>query len=196
MMLETYLPLWGFIALMIGTPGPANMLMMAAGAQHNYVKLLPFLAGLMTGKLLLIIAIALGLVTFLSNYPLLLNIIALLSACYMVYLAVQGWTPNKTNADGTVKTYRYRQGVIVQPLNPKAWTMVTLAFAQFAIHYNSVFEKYILVAISFLFGQLVFHSLWCFAGILLKKTISENIYVHRGFILLTIAVIIWAVLYR
>lgn len=191
--METYLPLWGFIAVMVGTPGPANMLIMSAGAQCGYVRSLPFLLGLIIGKLLLNIAVSFGLAAFLFKYPLAVTALSVLSASYMVFLAARGWTPAKDDA-GAKRVLGLPTGMIVHPLNPKAWTMATLAVTQFSANYAAAFEKYLLVPLSFVVAQLVFHSLWCVAGALLKKTLAENILLHRALILLTMAVILWAML--
>ena len=191
-----YLPLWGFVALMVGTPGPANLVMMVAGARYGYVRLIPFLVGLISGKLALNLAIALGLATLLIQYPLATNILAIASASYMIFLVAQSW--NSKPADTTKPkrfVFGYFAGLILHPLNPKAWTMGTLAATQFAIHYQHGLEKYILVPMSFAIAQLVFHSLWCLAGVALKRGVTEHIILNRALALLTIAVIIWAFFY-
>ena len=59
--LDLLLPLWGFIVVMVATPGPANLLLMSAGAQQGFLRTLPFIGGLVVGKLLLNLALALGL---------------------------------------------------------------------------------------------------------------------------------------
>lgn len=42
--LDLLLPLWGFIVVMVATPGPANLLLMSAGAQQGFLRTLPFIA--------------------------------------------------------------------------------------------------------------------------------------------------------
>ena len=197
MSLLPYLPLWGFILLMVSTPGPANVLLMTAGAQYGYVRLIPFLLGLMSGKLALNLAIAFGLATLLIQYPIAANILAIASASYMIFLVTQGWTPKPDTSDNTrPHVFGYLAGLILHPLSPKTWTMSTLAFTQFAIHYQSLFDKYLLVPLSFLVFQFVFHSLWCLAGVALKKSITHNLALNRALIVLTIAVILWAFLHN
>ena len=43
--------LWAFIILMVGTPGPANLLAMSAGSQLGFYKCIPFNLGLTLGKI-------------------------------------------------------------------------------------------------------------------------------------------------
>ncbi|MEG9862228.1 MAG: LysE family transporter [Parvularculales bacterium] len=176
---------------MVGTPGPANMLMMSAAVRHGYLKLLPFLLGLIIGKFAINISISFGLATFLFSHPHASSIFAYISAGVMTYLVLKGWTPKGDSAAGD-KAFGILTGVIVHPLNPKAWVMCTLAYTQFSGGFETGFERYALIPISFIFVQLTFHSLWGLAGALLKKQLSENLLMHRALILLTLAVILWA----
>ena len=68
-MLEAYGTLWIFIVLMVSTPGPANLLIMAAGAQQGFWPCVPFNMGLIVGKLLLNLAMALGLTVLVQQHP-------------------------------------------------------------------------------------------------------------------------------
>lgn len=187
----TYIYLWTFIILMVGTPGPANMLLMTAGATHGFVKLIPFLIGLVLGKLAMNLAVALGLVGLIDAYPDISRLLAFISAGFMAYLALRAWTPQNTNAQNT-KTYGLWLGLMVHPLSPKSWMMVTLALTQFSGDFSTPFEKYALIPLSFVILQSVFHSLWCLAGALLHRRLSQNLWLHRGLILLTLIVILWA----
>ncbi len=44
------LSLWVFIILMVGTPGPANLLIMAIGSQYGIVKAMRFMLGSFQGN--------------------------------------------------------------------------------------------------------------------------------------------------
>ena len=189
--METYLPLWGFIVLMVATPGPANMLLMAAGASRGFLELLPFLLGLVLGKLAMNVAISLGFGTFLLGQPTVSSALAYASAALMAYLLLKSWTPGKGDGPG-ILSFGFTVGLVVHPLSPKAWTMTTLAYTQFSGGFGTGFEKYALIPLSFLAVQAVFHTLWCMAGALMKRRLSENLALHRGLILLTAAVIAWA----
>lgn len=188
-----YLPLWLFIIVMVSTPGPANLLLMAAGARHGFWPLLPFLAGLVAGKLALNIAIMLGLGSVLMLNEGLRLVFTIGSAAYMSYLALQGWRgPKQGGASAAI--LGVKAGLIVHPLSPKSWVMATLAYSQFAASYDSVFGQYIIVPLSFVVVQLVFHSLWGMAGALIGQQLRQNLIMHRALVLVTLAVILWAVL--
>lgn len=191
--MTNYFPLWGFIILMVSTPGPANLLLMSAGAQRGFQRTLPFLSGLVMGKLALNVAMALGFMTMLLNSPRLLTTLAWISAGYMAYLALRQWTPPPDSAR-TSNAMGFLQGLVVHPLSPKTWMMTTLAFSQFAPGFPTEIERLVVVPLSFLVFQVVFHSLWCLAGAALGRIITRSVLVHRGLILVTLAVIAWVLL--
>ena len=191
--MTSYFPLWGFIILMVSTPGPANLLLMSAGAQWGYRRSLPFLSGLVAGKLVLNVAMALGFMAVLLNSPRVLTTLSWLSAGYMAYLALRQWTPAEENGEPS-NSLGFLQGLVVHPLSPKTWMMTTLAFSQFAPTFPTEIERLAVVPLSFLFFQILFHSTWCLAGAALGRIITRSLWVHRGLVLLTLAVIAWVLL--
>ena len=191
--MTSYFPLWGFIILMVSTPGPANLLLMSAGAQWGYRRSLPFLSGLVAGKLVLNLAMALGFMAVLLNSPRVLTTLSWVSAGYMAYLALRQWTPAEENGEPS-NSLGFLQGLVVHPLSPKTWMMTTLAFSQFAPTFPTEIERLAVVPLSFLFFQILFHSIWCLAGAALGRIITRSLWVHRGLVLLTLAVIAWVLL--
>ncbi|MBV28057.1 MAG: hypothetical protein CMQ13_08320 [Gammaproteobacteria bacterium] len=194
MLIEQFLPLWAFIVLMVGTPGPANLLVMSAGAQVGLRASLPFILGLIGGKLLLNLAMVFGLGALLGRYPTLGSIFAWVSAGYMSWLALRGWYA-QPNSDHATPVLGLRQGLLVHPLNPKAWVMTTLAFSQFGTGFNDVFQSYALIPLSFAVAQLLLHSAWCVAGAVLRTSIGSGVLLNRSLILLTIATVTLALLW-
>lgn len=186
-----FLPLWGFIVMMVATPGPANLLLMSAGAQQGFARTTPFIAGLITGKLLLNVALALGLIRLLPEDSPLSTLFMLLSAAYMAYLALRNWTPGVSNQNQ--KDFTFLNGIIVHPLSPKTWVMTTLALTQFGSSFDSPAQQLVVVPLSFLAAQLLFHSLWCLSGAALNRVFRQSLLMHRALILLTLLVILWAV---
>ena len=190
-LLSIYGAFWLFVIFMVSTPGPANMLLMAAGAQNGFRPMIPFQAGLVCGKIILNIAIGLGLMTLLANNETAYFMLALISAAYMAYLALRGWNKQPAQESGQA-IMGFRAGLFVHPLSPKAWVMSSLAYSQFAINFEGGFASYVIVPLSFAIVQIIFHSLWCWSGALLGKKVHDSQRLNRGLILLTLAVVIWA----
>ena len=174
-MIDAYLNLLIFIILMVGTPGPANLLVMIGGARHGVGKCSGFIFGLIGGQ------------------PLLLQILKFASAGYMIWLAVQSWN-SVGGGDADRHQFHFRQGVIVHPLNPKAWVMVLLAWTQFAPELGDGMIQLLLVPVTFAAVQLVCHTAWCAAGAFMQRAIPQQQLLTRALILLTIGVVVWALL--
>ena len=192
-MIDAYLNLLIFIILMVGTPGPANLLVMIGGARNGVGKCSGFIFGLIGGKLVLNIGFGIGLGLFLTGQPLLLQILKFASAGYMIWLAVQSWN-SVGGGDADRHQFHFRQGVIVHPLNPKAWVMVLLAWTQFAPELGDGMIQLLLVPVTFAAVQLVCHTAWCAAGAFMQRAIPQQQLLTRALILLTIGVVVWALL--
>ena len=192
-MLDSYGALWLFIVLMVSTPGPANLLIMTAGAQYGFARCIPFNIGLIGGKLLLNVAMALGLTSIVQQYPEVAKVFAVLSVAYMIWLSLRGWNAH-IDTQRPDRELSFRDGVFVHPLSPKAWVMAVLAFSEFMPATPTVAEQYLLIPLSFVLAQLVFHSSWCLAGVMLRRALGASKVLNRGLALLTIAVVLWALL--
>jgi threonine/homoserine/homoserine lactone efflux protein len=191
MSLDAYIPLWLFIILMVSTPGPANLLIMSAGAQRGFWPCMPFNAGLITGKLALNILMILGLGALIIAYPIAAKLFAYLSALYMTWIALKGWNAHQSGEQRILKL-RFRDGVPIHPLSPKAWLMSSLAVTQFGSQFSGIAEQLLVIPVSFVLAELVFHSAWCLLGALMHKAIGSNAWLNRSLIILTIAVVVWA----
>ncbi|MFL2519298.1 MAG: LysE family translocator [Candidatus Azotimanducaceae bacterium] len=192
-MFDSYGALWLFIVLMVSTPGPANLLIMTAGAQYGFARCIPFNIGLISGKLLLNVAMALGLTSIVQQYPEIAKVFAVLSVAYMIWLSLRGWNAH-IDTQRPDRELSFRDGVFVHPLSPKAWVMAVLAFSEFMPATPTVAEQYLLIPLSFVLAQLVFHSSWCLAGVMLRRALGASKVLNRGLALLTIAVVLWALL--
>jgi threonine/homoserine/homoserine lactone efflux protein len=192
-MLDSYGALWLFIALMVSTPGPANLLIMTAGSQYGFARCIPFNLGLISGKLLLNVAMAFGLTSIVQQYPEIAKVFAVLSAAYMIWLALRGWNAH-IDSQRLDRELSFRDGIFVHPLSPKTWVMVVLGFSEFMPVTPTVAEQYLLIPLSFVLAQLIFHSSWCLAGVMLRRALGASKALNRGLALLTIAVVLWVLL--
>ena len=185
--------LWAFIILMVGTPGPANLLAMSAGSQLGFYKCIPFNLGLTLGKIILNTAMGLGLGVLLVNFTTFQTTIKFLGAGYMIYLALKSWNTNIKNNEGK-PNIGWKQGILVHPLNPKAWVMTLIAWTEFGPQLGNFTVQFIVITSSFALTQIFVHNLWSLLGAILSRSLSNSIILSRALILITVAVILWAVL--
>ena len=194
-----YLALLGFIAFMVGTPGPANLVAMLAGVTQGLQGSAGFISGLIVGKIVLNLLIGLGFGVVFAVDPFLQKVLTYTSACYMVLLVVRSW-PRSVNLakdqlhKSSVK-FRFRDGLFVHPLNPKAWVMVVLAWGSFAPALGDFSLRLPVVILSFAVCQLVFHSFWCALGAYLGKSFIYNQRISKLVIIFTVLVVLVTLFY-
>lgn len=153
-----------FALAMVSTPGPANMILLTAGARFGLRPALPFVGGIILGKQLIIWPIGLGLMTLAASVPLLFTAMKWGSAGYILWLA---WRIARARiAPGAIEDAPpgLASGLIVHPLNPKAWAMITAGFTNFVAAGTDPLSATLGIAGVFLAVQCLLHPLWCWGG--------------------------------
>ena len=147
------------------------MALMATGARFGLRPALAFVAGVVIGKQLIIWPIGFGLMGVLISYPFLFTFLKFASAAYIIYLAwkVANLRLN-AKAEGGVAP-GFSAGLIVHPLNPKAWAMITAGFTNFVPAATPTLQATAVVAICLLICQVLLHPLWCWGGDRLAATV-------------------------
>ena len=87
-------------------------------------------------------------------------------------------------------------GLLVHPLNPKAWAMLVFAYAHFSDPSQSWAMQVIVISATFFAVQVIFHTLWCAGGALVVAAVGgrpAERWLMRGLSVLTVLVVIWAV---
>lgn len=161
-----------FAASQIGTPGPANMALLATGARYGFKRALPFMLGVAFGKQLIIWPIGFGLMELATRAPLIFSGLKFISAAYIIWLAWKVANLRLNTDSGPSKAPGFAAGLIVHPLNPKAWAMIVGAFTAFVAAGTPTFEATATIAAILLACQLVLHPIWTLAGDRIAKTLA------------------------
>lgn len=156
--------LFVFAASQVGTPGPANMALMATGARFGFRAALPFVAGVVLGKQLIIWPIGFGLMELAQSAPRVFETLKWLAAIYILWLAWRVANLRLGQADGTAQAPGFLAGLIVHPINPKAWGMIVAAFAGFVTPETPTLQATATIAAVLLTCQLILHPVWTLAG--------------------------------
>ena len=161
-----------FAASQVGTPGPANMALMATGARFGFRAALPFVAGVALGKQLVIWPVGFGLMEMSERAPWIFDTLKYVSAAYIFWLAwrVANLRLSPSRIEG--KAPGFLAGLIVHPLNPKAWAMIVGGFTAFVLPETSAMEATATIAAILLGCQLLLHPLWTLAGDRIARTVA------------------------
>ena len=177
MLLDNYsIGLLLFAVSMVATPGPANMILLNAGSQFGFKKAIPFVFGIILSKQLIIWPIGFGILTFFELFPNFVNFIKFLSCTYIIWLAWKLSNFKINDNKELEKPPSFFHGLPVHPTNPKAWAMVSVGFSNYTNPNESLLISTLIIATIFIIIQFIFHNLWCFFGVQLKKIFQNTKY--------------------
>ncbi|MDB3879993.1 LysE family translocator [Alphaproteobacteria bacterium] len=192
-----FFTLLAFVAFMVGTPGPANLILMLAGVHQGLRQCIGFILGLIVGKIALNLVIGFGFGIVLAESPVWQMLLSYVSAGYMIWLALKSWpasVADANNAEPAQDHFRFRNGLFIHPLNPKAWVMCALAWGKFAPALGNFSTQLLVVILTFAICQLCLHSLWCWLGTIMGKSLRNNVRLTRAIIISTVIIVLVAVL--
>lgn len=161
-----------FAVSQVGTPGPANMALLATGARYGFRAALPFVAGVALGKQLIIWPVGFGLMELADRAPWIFETLKWASAAYICWLAWKVANLRLSQKTGADAAPGFRAGLIVHPLNPKAWAMIVAGFTGFVSVGTPTFEATATIAAILLASQIVLHPIWTFAGDRIAATVA------------------------
>ncbi len=176
---EQLLPLIGFIIAMVATPGPNNLMLMAAGANFGFRRSLPHLLGISVGCQILLLAIALGLGKLFETYPQVVTVLRAAGSLFLLYMAWQllrpaaGLGQSEAAVAKEVRPLTFWQAALFQWINPKAWMMTITAVATFANPAQFVVST-LIIGMLFLVLGFPLISAWNVGGAALKHWLQQG----------------------
>ncbi|MEM7318111.1 MAG: LysE family translocator [Pseudomonadota bacterium] len=153
-----------FAASQVGTPGPANMALLATGARYGFRAALPFVAGVALGKQLIIWPVGYGLMATADSAPVLFEVLKYASVVYICWLAWKVANLRLSPGQSSGPAPGFLAGLVVHPLNPKAWAMIIAGFTSFVATGSPTFDSTLTIALCLLSCQILLHPIWAFAG--------------------------------
>ncbi|MCP5089021.1 MAG: LysE family translocator [Rhodobacteraceae bacterium] len=161
-----------FAASQVGTPGPANMALLATGARYGLRRALPFVVGVALGKQLIIWPMGFGLLMLAQQMPTLFAALKWASAAYIIWLAWRVANSSLNPGIAGARAPGFSAGLVVHPLNPKAWGMITAGFTGFVEPGTPALTATIWIALTLFLCQLVLHPMWCWGGEKLASVVA------------------------
>ena len=149
------------------TPGPTNIVILSTVQNYGPKKALEYAAGAaLAFGLLLILSVTFNSVLF-NVLPKIKTVMGGVGAVYMLYLA---WKLSKmdVSADVTDQVGTFREGFLMQFINPKVMLFVLTVISNFIIpYYSSLFHRTLFVLLITVIGLAAFVS-WVIFGAILK----------------------------
>ncbi|MEL7261794.1 MAG: LysE family transporter [Pseudomonadota bacterium] len=122
------------VFFLIITPGPGVLSAAGVGAAYGMRAGLRYVVGLFIGNNLVILAVVTGLAGLVLANPVIRTGLSVLSLAYLLYLALRIAFAGSQLAFAPAKSQPgVMAGVLLQPINPKAYAVNTALFAGFSI---------------------------------------------------------------
>lgn len=184
-----------FLAVMTGTLGPANMLLVGAAARHGLGAAAPFALRVILGMQIVAWPAGLGLLELAAHRPAVYQALRWACAAYIVWLAWQIAGARVDGAAGNGRAPGFARGLLVHPLNPKAWAIASGAFTQFVPAGATPLAATAAMAVLMLAVGVVLQGLWFWGGgggaRLIAGHPAER-WTMRALGVLTVASVLWA----
>ena len=165
-----------FALSQVGTPGPANMVLMSTGARYGLRKALPFVFGVIVGKQFIIWPLGFGLIGFVAQVAILFTTLKILSAIYILWLSYKIANTRISIKGLPENPPGFFSGLIVHPLNPKAWGMIVTGYTSFINSQLSTLSAILVISFTLMSMQIILHPLWCWCGQSLASVVKDKVY--------------------
>lgn len=179
------------------TPGPNTALSTAIAANYGLKKALPFVCAVPAGWGVLLIANSAGLGALVLEFPPLRWGLLTAGVLYLLWLAWRlARTRQLTDSDGSI--IGFRQGVLLQFVNIKAWFLALSVASGWVIGRDNTLERLIETLPIFMFFGLTSNLTYAWIGASLRNwlrgpdnTAIRLQWFNRGMALALVATIVW-----
>ena len=164
--------LLGFAFVATVTPGPNNLMLMAAGANFGFRRTLPHMLGITGGVSIMALLIGAGLMALFDAVPALNLVLKVLSVGYLLWLAFKIATAAPVEERGAdSRPMTFLQAAMFQWVNPKAWAMCLSAITLYAPDRSLL--SVVIVAGAFALVCFPAISVWAWLGTVVRQWLSN-----------------------
>jgi threonine/homoserine/homoserine lactone efflux protein len=166
-------------AVMVATPGPANLFAMALGAHRGRRAVLAGVAGMNLASVAWFAAAGLGLGALALAFPGLFHALAYAGAAYVAWLGLQAlWAARRgglaaAHAPTAAGRSAFRDGFVVQISNPKALLFITVVLPPFIDPARPLGPQILLFAAVGIGGDIATMSAYGFSGAAIARRMRE-----------------------
>ena len=162
-----------FYFVMYVTPGPNNAMVLASGLKFGFLKTIPHMSGITIGHVLQLILVCLGLGKIFQIFPQLQNILKILCSLYLIYLGYKSLGSfGKIKKD--IPSSKFHEAALFQIVNPKAWTISSMAASGFLPKDGNLILSILSIAIVALIICPLSISPWAAFGSAIRNLVKNN----------------------
>ena len=161
--------------VMYATPGPNNSILTASGIKFGFIRSIPNIIGISSGHGVQLALVCFGLGSLFTQFPILLEVLKYIGACYLLYLAWKMFgSLNISIREEKSSPLKYHEAILFQFVNPKAWVICITAVSLFyPENVNLIIGTLFLVIMSTIIN-LPSISIWAFGGSIIRRYLSNK----------------------
>ena len=164
-----------FYLVMYITPGPNNAMILASGIKFGFKRTIPVILGITVGHNFQLLLVCSGFGKVFKIFPEIQIVLKVLCAAYLVYLSYQILGSFNKIKNKNVKPIKFYQAALFQILNPKAWSISSMAASGFIIGEKSlIFSISNIVFVAFLVYPIAIKP-WAAFGSIIKTFIKNSL---------------------
>jgi len=157
-----------FYFVMYASPGPNNAMILSSGIQFGFFKTLPHMAGITIGHVVQLVLVCLGLGNIFAVFPEIQFILKILCAIYLCFLGYKLLGSLNIIHTETSRPLKFYEGAIFQLINPKAWTISTMAASSFLSDETHLFMSIMVMSLIALIICPISMAPWPAFGVTIK----------------------------
>jgi len=193
--LNLFIALVSFYFVMYVTPGPNNAMVLTSGLKFGFLKTIPHMSGITIGHILQLILVCFGLGKIFQIFPELQNILKIICAIYLLYLGYRIIGSFSKIKQDDSRPLRFHEAALFQIVNPKAWTISSMAASGFLPKDGNLIISIFFIAIVALIICPISISPWAAFGSVIRNLVKNNkikalIEYFLAFLLLVTAILI------
>ena len=135
-----------FYFVMYVTPGPNNAMVLASGLKFGFLKTIPHMTGITIGHVTQLILVCLGLGKIFQVFPEIQNTLKILCSIYLIYLGYMIIGSFNKIKDNDSRPLKFYEAALFQIVNPKAWTISSMAASGFLSNDGSLLISILYIA--------------------------------------------------
>jgi threonine/homoserine/homoserine lactone efflux protein len=168
------LPLFSYCFVMSSTPGPNNVMLASSGANFGYRRALPQILGINGGVAVQTFFTCLGLGQVFTAFPVLHQVLRIVGALYLLWLAWQISGAAATSHDAhAAKPLSAWQAALFQAVNPKTWVKaITLATVFMPAGLSTPVAALVVSLVGMVVG-FPSSSMWALFGVAIRHVLTD-----------------------
>ena len=193
--LNLFIGLVSFYFVMYVTPGPNNAMVLTSGLKFGFLKTIPHMSGITIGHIIQLILVCLGLGKIFQMFPEIQTILKIVCAAYLLYLGYKIIGSFSKIKEDDSRPLKFHEAALFQIVNPKAWTISSMAASGFLPKDgNLIFSIFFIAIIALIICPLSI-SPWAAFGSAIRNLVKNNklkalIEYFLAFLLLITAILI------